>query len=62
VPKASGANYAPHVTVGVGPESFVRELKAEGLAPFTFGARGVAVYQLGDFGTAQKRLRGWGRQ
>jgi hypothetical protein len=58
-PKASGANYAPHVTVGVGPESFVRELKAEGLTPFTFGARGIAVYQLGDFGTAQKRLWGW---
>jgi hypothetical protein len=56
VPKASGANYAPHVTVGVGPESFVRELDAEGLKPFAFGARGVAVYQLGNFGTAQKRL------
>jgi hypothetical protein len=62
VPKASGANYAPHVTVGVGPESFVRELKAGGLTPFLFGARGVAVYQLGDFGTAQKRLWGWDRQ
>ena len=59
VSKASGANYAPHVTVGVGPESFVRRLKAEGLTPFPFGARGVAVYQLGDFGTAQKRHWGW---
>ena len=59
VPNASGANYAPHVTVGVGPESFVRELKAEGLIPFTFGARGVAIYQLGNFGTAQKRLWSW---
>lgn len=56
VPKASGANYAPHVTVGVGPEAFVEELKAEGLSPFSFGARGVAIYHLGNFGTAQTRL------
>jgi hypothetical protein len=62
VPKVSGANYAPHVTVGVGPESFGRELNAGGLTPFMFGARGVAVYRLGDFGTAQKRLWGWDRQ
>jgi hypothetical protein len=62
VPKSSGANYGPHVTVGVAPESFVKGLKAEGLTPFTFGARGVAIYQLGNFGTAQKRLWAWDGQ
>jgi len=56
VPKSSGENYVPHVTVGVANEDFVKRMKAEPYEPFTFKADGVAIYQLGNFGTAAKML------
>ena len=56
VPKASGAKYFPHVTAGVATEAFVKQLKAEPFEAFTFKPAGVAIYQLGNFGTASKRL------
>ncbi len=56
VPKSSGANYLPHVTVGVAKEAFVKQLKAGPFQGFSAKARGVAVYQLGNFGTAAKKL------
>ena len=56
VPKSSGANYIPHVTLGVAPEAFVKQLKAEPFEPFTFKPVGVAVYHLGNFGTAANKL------
>jgi 2'-5' RNA ligase len=56
VSKSSGKNYNPHVTVGLGTREFLDKLKAEPFKSFTFKARAVAVYQLGDFGTAQKLL------
>ncbi|QDU28962.1 haloacid dehalogenase-like hydrolase [Anatilimnocola aggregata] len=56
VSKSSGKNFNPHVTVGLGTREFLDKLKAEPFKSFTFKARGVAVYQLGDFGTAQKLL------
>jgi hypothetical protein len=59
VPKRSGKNFNPHVTVGVGREEFLKQLKAEPFDVFTFKADGVAIYQLGDFGTAAKKLWGW---
>ena len=59
VPKQSGKNFNPHVTVGVGREEFLKQLKAEPFDGFTFKVDGVAVYQLGDFGTAAKKLWGW---
>ena len=56
VPKSSGENYIPHVTVGVAPEAFVKQLKAEPFETFTFKPNDVAIYQLGNFGTAAKKL------
>jgi 2'-5' RNA ligase len=56
VPKSSGKDYMPHVTLGVAHEDFVKQLKAEPTEGFTFKADGVAVYQLGNFGTASKKL------
>ena len=59
VPEHSGRNFNPHVSVGVGREEFLTRLKAEPFEGFTFKVDGVAVYQLGDFGTAANKLRGW---
>jgi hypothetical protein len=56
VPTSTGENYIPHVTAGVAPEAFVKSLKAEPFEAFTFKPKQVAVYQLGNFGTAAKKL------
>jgi hypothetical protein len=56
IPKSSGSNYVPHVTAGVANEDFVKRMKAEPYETFTFMAEGVAIYQLGNFGTAAKSL------
>ena len=56
VPKASGQNYHPHVTVGVASEAFVERLKAEPFQAFAFRPKDVAIYQLGNFGVAAKKL------
>lgn len=52
----TGANYNPHLTVGIGTRDFVDALKAEPFEPFTFRAASVSLYQLGDFGVAQRKL------
>jgi hypothetical protein len=61
VSKASGEKYKPHVTVGVAEEDFVKQLKAVPFEKFDFKPAGVAIYQLGSFGTAQKKLWQWQR-
>jgi len=53
---ATGARYSPHVTAGVASEAFVKRLIAEPFAAFTFRPTGVALYQLGNFGTAAREL------
>ena len=59
VPKSSGANFSPHVTIGVAHEDFVLSIKEKPFDTFRFKAAGVAIYQLGNFGTAQKKLWQW---
>lgn len=51
VPKSSGPNYIPHVTVGV-----AKRLKAAPFDAFAVKPVGVAIYQLGNFGTAATQL------
>ncbi len=59
VTNSSGAKYNPHVTIGVAHEDFVKKLKEEPFEKFAFKPSGVAIYQLGNFGTAQKKLWEW---
>lgn len=56
VPKQTGSNFNPHVTIGLAPQSWLIEQEQEAFDNFDFGAKGIAVYQLGNFGTASKRL------
>ena len=56
VPKASGDNFNPHVTTGIAPLAYLDEMTTEPFERFTFSAVGASVYQLGTFGTAQKKL------
>ncbi|MFM8321324.1 MAG: 2'-5' RNA ligase family protein [Chloroflexota bacterium] len=52
----TGTNYNPHLTVGIGTRNFVEALTAEPFEPFTFRAVSVSIYQVGDYGIAQRKL------
>ena len=56
VPKSSGEHFDPHVTTGVGPRDYLDKMLAEPFESFTFSPAGAAVYQLGQFGTAARKL------
>src|SRR5438046_9724086 len=56
VPKHSGEHYHPHVTTGLAPRPYLDEMLKEPFAAFTFSPAGAAVYHLGHFGTAAKKL------
>jgi hypothetical protein len=59
VPKSSGEHFNPHVTTGVASREYLDKMLAEPFEPFTFSPAGAAVYQLGQFGTAAKKLKEW---
>lgn len=56
VPNQTGNKFNPHVTIGVAPIQWLEELEKKPFNKFSFGAKGLATYQLGNFGTASKRL------
>jgi len=57
VPKGTGEHFNPHVTTGVAPKTYLDQMLAAPFASFTFSPAGAAVYQLGQFGTAAKKLK-----
>jgi hypothetical protein len=57
VPKMTGENINPHVSVGTAPKTYLDRMLAEPFESFTFSPAGASVYQLGNFGTAMKRLK-----
>jgi hypothetical protein len=59
VPQQTGERFDPHVSTGVAPLDYLDKMLAEPFAPFTFSPAGAAVYQLGPFGTAAKKLKEW---
>jgi hypothetical protein len=59
VPKQTGEQFSPHVSTGVAPRDYLDKMLAEPFEPFTFSPAGAAVYQLGPFGTAAKKLKEW---
>ncbi len=54
---AAGKQFNPHVTIGVGTETYLNKMLADPFVSFTFSAAGASVYQLGSFGSARKELR-----
>jgi len=56
VPKYSGPNFNPHVTVGLGQPEFTRTLASPAFQPFEFSVAGVGIYQIGNYGTAARQL------
>lgn len=60
VPAQIGAgNYLPHLTVGVAKFDDLKAIEAEPFQPSTVHAAGVAVYPLGNNGTARAELKSW---
>ena len=59
VPDASGKKFNPHVTIGLAPQEYLKKMLDEKFETFTFWPAGVSVYQLGNLGTAQKKLKSW---
>lgn len=60
VSKSAGEHFSPHVTTGIAPRDYLDQMLAEPFESFTFSPAGAAVYQLGQFGTAAKKLHEWG--
>ena len=56
VPEQTGRNFNPHVTIGIAPRPWLEDLEDKPFEAFTFEAAALAVYQLGNFGTAARRL------
>jgi hypothetical protein len=56
VEKQARKNFNPHVTTGTGPLKWVEQREQEPFDSFEFGVDKLAVYKLGNFGTAAERL------
>ena len=59
VPDHTGKNFNPHVTIGVASQAYLKKMLGETFEAFTFSPVGVSVYQLGNLGAAQKKLKSW---
>jgi hypothetical protein len=57
VPKQTGQHFNPHISTGVAPRDYLDRMLAQPFTPFRFSPAGAAVYQLGPFGTAAKKLK-----
>jgi hypothetical protein len=60
VPASSGKNYQPHVTLGAAHLDYASSLEKQPFEAFTFSGVNVAIYHLGNFGTAQGKI--WSRR
>jgi phosphoserine phosphatase len=57
--KMTGAHYNPHVSTGVAEKGYLDQMVKEPFVSFTFSPAGAAVYQLGPYGTAARKLKEW---
>ena len=57
VPEHSGDHLLLHVTTGLGPVDYLDKMVAEPFQAFTFSPMGASVFHLGNYGTAQAKLK-----
>ena len=57
--KAAGEHFNPHVSTGTAPKDYLDKMISEPFESFIFSPAGAAVYQLGPFGAAAKKLKEW---
>ena len=56
VQRRSGEHFNPHLTVGMAPLDWLEDQEAKPFDRFNFDIIRIAAYQLGNFGTASRRL------
>jgi hypothetical protein len=59
VPAQIGQKYIPHITVGFATLDDLKEIEAETFDAFDVHPASVAVYHLGNNGTARQQLKAW---
>ena len=59
VPDHSGPNYIAHVTVGYAKLDDLKAIEAEPFDAFAVHPANMAVFHLGNNGTARKQLKAW---
>jgi hypothetical protein len=59
VPNQTGKKFNPHVSIGLASQDYLKKMLEEKFEAFTFSLAGLSVYQLGNMGTARKKLKGW---
>ena len=59
VPDHCASNYEAHLSIGMARRRDLEAVEAEPFEPFDVRAEAVAAYQLGNNGTARRRLRAW---
>jgi phosphoglycolate phosphatase-like HAD superfamily hydrolase len=59
VPNETGKKFNPHVSIGIASQDYLKKMLDEKFEAFTFSPAGVAVYHLGNLGTARKKLKSW---
>jgi hypothetical protein len=59
VPDHCASHYEAHLSIGMARRRDLEAFEAEPFEPFDVRAETVAAYQLGDNGTARRRLRTW---
>ncbi len=57
VPEHSGKHLELHVTTGLASVDYLNKMLAEPFEEFTFSPSGASVFHLGNYGTAQARLK-----
>lgn len=62
VPDETGAKFNPHVTIGIAPQEYLKQMLDEKFDDFTFSVIGAGTYHLGNFGTAREELKSWNFQ
>jgi hypothetical protein len=59
VPDQTGADYTAHLTVGIATVKDLDVIQAEPFEAFDVHPAGLAIYHLGNNGTARTRLQAW---
>lgn len=56
VPNQTGKNFVPHVSIGIAPVDYLKDMITEPFIPFAFSPTTISVFQLGNDGTVRKKL------
>jgi phosphoglycolate phosphatase-like HAD superfamily hydrolase len=55
----AGEHFNPHVSTGTATTAYLDGMNAEPFESFEFCPKGAAIFQLGPYGTAAKKLKEW---